>query len=343
MQSLSSIDLPKFWDKGYTCGFPAFDELLGNMASVYGARPGSVLLLSAPPGTGKSRLSLTIGNAMVQENKNFKCGYFSAEQSVAAAAVMGKTMDLEFAEDFLATTQTSWNTIIKETIENKLNMIIIDSFPMIDFPIEEKGKLPDTKSKANTIKQFAETNGVFVLLINHANRQGQRSGRNELLHLVDIAYTLRKSSGNAAYDGMNVVEFIPEKNRDGSLVGRAFPFNGKWDLSCPLELASSDGDMGGTLNDGKVFEKKLARRNSILENIQNLGGTLYREQLDSDEFVIDGLAKSGLMAMLRDLVEEGMLKTKTQNTGSRGKRPIIEWSLTDKYHPTSSEEDTGDE
>jgi hypothetical protein len=342
MQSLANIKLPKYWDKGISCGYLAFDELLGNMGESYGARPGSVFLLSAPPGTGKSRLSLTVGNAMVQNNKDFRCGYFSAEQSVVAAAVMGKTMGLEFNENFLATSETDWNRIVSDTMDNNLNMIIVDSFPMIHFEPDENGKHLDTKSKANAIKAFAETNGIFVVLINHANRKGERGGRNELLHLVDIAFTLRKVTGNDAYGNLNVVEFHGEKNRDGAIISRAFPFNGSWALDYPMELASSDGDSGGQNANRSLEDRKEERRQNLIQQISEHGGFLSREELDDGTFTMDGIAASGIITMLRDLVEQKILKAHTKSSGKRGRATITKWELLQHPVPKTEEIDEAD-
>lgn len=339
MRPLSSVKLPKNWNKGISCGFSPFDELLGNMAGVYGARPGSVLLLSAPPGTGKSRLSLTVGNLMVQNNEDFRCGYFPGEQSVAAAAVMGKTMEIEFNENFLAATETSWEAIKAHTLKYKLNVIIIDSFPMIDFEPSESGKPLDTKQKSNAIKTFAEDNGIFVILINHTNRKGERGGRNELLHLVDIAYTLRKVSGNEAYGNLNVVEFISEKNRDGSPISRAFPFNGKWDLSYPMELASSDGDSGGSNLD--LEEKKNERKNLLIDMILEKG-KLEREEIENNSFVFPGVAASGVISMLRDLASEGRVNVTHVPKKGKGRPQIKGWTVNDAPESDESEDSTAE-
>lgn len=337
MQALSNVKLPKHWDKGISCGFPAFDELMGNMAGVYGARPGSVMLLSAPPGTGKSRLTLTVGNLMVQNNEDFRVGYFPGEQSVSAAAVMGKTMEIDFNDNFLAVTETSWEAIKTNAIKYKLNVIIIDSFPMIEFEPSESGKPLDTKQKTNSIKTFAEDNGIFVILINHTNRKGERGGRNELLHLVDIAYTLRKVSGNEAYHNLNVVEFISEKNRDGSPISRAFPFNGKWDLSYPMELASSDGDSGGSNLD--LEERKTERKNTLIDMISERGG-LEREEIENNSFSFPGVAASGVFSMLRDLASENRVIVSYFPKKGKGRRQIKGWTVNDTLESVESEDST---
>ena len=325
MIPLSSVKLPKFWDKGISCGFPAFDELLGNMAGVYGARRGSVMLLSAPPGTGKSRLSILVGNGMAKNNSDFNVGYYMIEQSIGAAAVIGKVTDITLEDNFLVESDRQWEKIKTAVLEYKLGMIILDSFPMIEFEPDEKGKPLDTKAKTDAIKQFAEENEIFVILINHTNRKGERGGRNELLHLVDISYTLRTVVGSEAYDNLKTVEFIAEKNRDGDTISRAFPFSGKWSLDYPMEIASSDGDSGSALDGGKVAEKKKERKNLILQTILDNGGVLTRETIDNNEFNIPGVATSGVLSLLREMVEENILKAKKAKTGKRGMQPIVSW------------------
>lgn len=246
MQSLSSVVLPKNWNHAIPTGHPAFDELLGNCGNVYGARPGKLILLSAQSGTGKTRLCLTIGNKMIQHDSDVRVGHFTGEQSVVALATMGKTMGLEFSENMFGDAESYWPSIERKIIEKKLNVVVIDSFPMLTFPINtETKKALDTKAKAEKLAKFAAKYDVCFIILNHTDKKGNRGGRNELLHLVDVAYTLKMVPDGKGYDGCKVVEFHNDKHREGTPVERAFPFNGTWDLDCPFELVKSTGNETG--------------------------------------------------------------------------------------------------
>lgn len=328
MQSLSSVSLPANWNAAIPTGHHAFDELMGNCGGVYGARPGKLILLSAQSGTGKTRLCLTVGKAMTNSDSDVRYGHFTGEQSVLALAVMGKTMGIDFVDNMLADAESYWPSIERKIIENNLNVVVIDSFPMLSFPVDsETKKAPDTKAKVGLLADFAAKYDISFILLNHTDKKGNRGGRNELLHLVDVAYTMKMVPDGKGYDGCKVVEFHCDKNREGSPVSRAFPFNGVWDLDCPFELAKSTGNETGEANAGKVAERKAFQRESLLKNISECGGTIHRADVESESFAVTGMAKSGILSLLRNLTEEGILTAVREPSGGRGQPPISHWIL----------------
>jgi archaellum biogenesis ATPase FlaH len=339
MQSLSSVSLPNGWNDAISTGFEAFDELLGNTGGVYGARRGKVILLSAQSGTGKTRLCLTIGKGMTENNPNLIYGHFTGEQNNVALAAMGKSMGIEFNDRMMADDDCYWPSLERKIIEHKLDVIVIDSFPMLSFPMNlETKKIPDTKQKLKQINKFASDNNVNIILLNHTDKKGNRGGRNEILHLCDVSYTLRSVPGGEAYDNIKVVEFHPEKNREGTPVGRAFPFNGVWDLSSPFELPGNNGNEAGQTNNGKVAQRKEWQKANLISNIIELGSTLDREYIDNDEFSVSGMVKSGIISMLRELTQKGeLIAIRDENHSGRGQPPIIGWSIPEQQETKTQE------
>lgn len=332
MKSLSSVTLPAGWNDAISTGFPAFDELLGNTGGVFGARRGRVILLSAQSGTGKSRLCLFMGKYMTENDSKLRYGHFTGEQSVTALAAMGKSMTIDFNENMLADSDSYWPSIETKVKENNLDVAIIDSFPMLSFPIDlDTGKQLDTKQKVGKIAKLAEEKNVCIILLNHTDKKGNRGGRNELLHLCDVSYTMRAVPDSKFYDGIKVVEFHPEKNREGTPVSRAFPFNGTWDFSSPFELPSSTGNEGGQANAGKVAERKEFQKKNLISNIVENGGILNREMLDSGEFTVSGMATSGIISMLREMVQNNELTVvRDANHTGRGQPTIVSWKLVEE-------------
>jgi hypothetical protein len=328
MQSLSSVVLPKNWNVAIPTGHTAFDELLGNCGGVYGARPGKLILLSAQSGTGKTRLCLTIGKEMTNTDLDVRYGHFTGEQSVVALASMGKFMGIDFSENMLADAESYWPSIERKIIEHNLNVVVIDSFPMLSFPVDsESKKALDTKAKVGKLADFAAKYDISFILLNHTDKKGNRGGRNELLHLVDVAYTMKMVPDGKGYDDCKVVEFHCDKNREGSPVSRAFPFNGTWDLECPFELAKSTGNETGEANAGKVAERKAFQRDCLLNNVNECGGVVHRADVESGAFEVTGMAKSGILSMLRILTEEGVFNAVREPAGGRGQPPISHWTL----------------
>jgi hypothetical protein len=269
---------------------------------------------------------------MIQNNSETRVGHFTGEQSVIALAVMGKTMGIDFSDNFLADAESYWPSIERKIVENNLNVVVIDSFPMLSFPIDSETKKPlDTKAKVGQLADFAAKYDISFILLNHTDKKGNRSGRNELLHLVDVAYTLRMVPDGKGYDDCKVVEFHCDKNREGAPVSRAFPFNGTWDLDCPFELAKSTGNETGEGNAGKVAERKAFQRESLLNNIIECNGKVYRADVESGIFEVSGMAKSGIVSMLRLLTEEGTLNAvREASNGSRGQPAISYWEIVEE-------------
>lgn len=328
MQSLADIKLPDNWNAAISTGHPAFDELLGNCGGIYGAREGKLILFSAQSGTGKSRLCLKLGNDMTTHDPDVVYGHFTGEQSVSALAIMGKNMGIDFSENMKADSESYWPSIERKIIENNIKVAVIDSFPMLQFPLNEEKKKPyDTKEKVGMIAAFAAKYDLSVILLNHTDKKGNRGGRNELLHLVDVSYTMRGIPDGKGYDGIKVVEFHCDKNREGAPVSRAFPFNGTWDLDTPFELAKSTGNETGEANEGKVAERKQFQRDCIISSIEDCNGILNREDLENGSFQVEGMAKSGILSMLRIMTDEGVLEAVREKKAGRGQPPIQFWQI----------------
>ena len=329
MKNLSNVSLPKNWNKAIATGFDAFDELLGNCGGINGARAGKLILLSAQSGTGKTRLCITLGNAICQQNDDVRYGHFTAEQSVIALAIMGKTMGIDFNDRMLAESEHYWPTIKQHILKENLKVVVLDSFPMITFPNDQETKKPlDTKQKVKEIADFADENSISIIMLNHTDKKGNRAGRNELMHLVDVAYTMWMINDGKKYDGMKVVEFRTDKNREGVPVNRAFPFNGTWELSIPMELEDSKGNESGVGNNDKIAARKAEQRQNLIDNLKANGGTVLKEDIDSEKFGVTGMIKSSIISLLRELTEEKIVKDvrKKLNNG-RGKPSIVSYSL----------------
>ena len=55
---------------------------------------------------------------------------------------------------------------------------------------------------------------------------------------------------------------------------------------------------------------------------------MRRDDVENGSFEVSGLAKSGILSMLRNLTEEGVLKAvREASNGSRGQPPISHWEM----------------
>jgi hypothetical protein len=327
MKSLSAVNLPSNWNQAISTGFDSFDELLGNSGGINGARYGKLILLSAQSGTGKTRLCLQVLNSMILHDDSLICGHFTGEQSVESLVIMGKTMGLDFHENLKGDNENGWDIIAKEIIKYELKVVVLDSFPMLTFPRHpETNKELDTKQRIKTIADFAAMHQICIILLNHTDKKGNRAGRNELMHLVDVAYTMRKN----VYDDIKVIEFHSDKMREGSPISRAFPFNGVWDLSMPFALEESKGNETGESNEKKLTNRKATQRQAILDAFTD-SPTIFQCDIMDGTFSIDGMFPSSIKNMLKIMMEEGIVIAHREKIpGNRGKHPIKYYSFVEK-------------
>lgn len=333
MKSLLSIELPKGYGEKIQTGIPAFDEMFGTDQGDYGFVTGKTYLISAPAGTGKSRLALTIMDHITKHDPDVVTGHFTGEQNEFALRKMVNDMGIIPNENLLVAKEDRWENIKRAVIDNNISFLVIDSLPMIinDFPMKTDEvtlkRVPmSLKEKMKAISDFAAEYGLVMVLINHTTKGGSWKGSTDIIHLVDVAITMKANDKD--YEGVKVVEFYGGKNREGVPVNRAFPFNGVWDLEAPFEVASNTGAEGGGMNAGKVAERKEMHRMMIKEAFANLGGRVSRNQIDSEEFTITGMVKSGILTALRSMVDDGILSAVREHVaGKKGQPPIVEWTL----------------
>jgi hypothetical protein len=324
---LNNVKQPRNWNKLISTGHPCFDELMGLFDSNMGFRPGSVHCWSAQSGTGKSRLALTVGEKITTVNPNLVYAHFNGETNSAGLDRMTKSMGVELSDNILVSEEMYWPSMAQEIEKANVDLVVIDSWPMVEFPMDVQKKKPmDTKAKIKWVRDFAEEKGICFILLNHTDKGGKRAGRNELLHLVDVHYTL-KAANPKYYDGVRVVELECDKNREAVPVSRAFPFRGVWDLDTPFELKTSTGNDSGQSNVGKVEIRKAVQRETLIENIKECGGFVHKSDIENESFSVDGLMPSGIISLLKVLAEEGIVKTELGAKVGKGKKPITGWRL----------------
>lgn len=328
MTRLAELEIPENYGQAVSSGFDAFDEMFGNQDAIYGAVKGKVVMVSAPPGTGKSRAFVTAICNIGRKNPDMNIGYITNEQAIVDLAAMAKRMHLEIPSNVYVVREDRWENIKRMIAESKLDYVVIDALPLVEFPqiIDEDTKVlrnMKAKEKFGAIAEFTQQQNFANILINHTTKGGAFAGVNTLLHLVDVAITLKVNLTD--YDGIKVVEWYGGKNREGTPVNRAFPFNGTWDFTCPMEIKSSKGSESGGLNDSLIKQRKEMQHMQLMEIFANNGNVIFREQIESGEVSIQGLAMSGFLSLLRDMAAEGKLKVSYEATGHRPK--VCAWEL----------------
>lgn len=332
LEQLSKISLPDGYGSTINTGIEHFDEIFGNDGGNFGFVKGKVYLISAPPGTGKTRLFLTVQEKICTFDPSVKTAHITGEQDVLALRNMAEKIHLTIPDSLLVARETQWELIKLEVERANIKFLVIDSLPMLEFPdifdedLNRKVAMK-VKQKIKDITDFASRTGIVIVLINHTNKDGSWRGSNDILHLVDVAINLKVNVKD--YEGIKVIEFHGGKNREGEPVNRGFPFNGIWDLDSPFELPDSTGAENGSMNTSKVAERKKQQRLELISILENYNGSITREMLENGTVSISGLAKSGIINMLRGMVEEGFLVTERTPTGHKGQPQITAWHTID--------------
>jgi hypothetical protein len=325
MDKLTEIKLPEGYNFALRSGYDALDSLFGNAGGELGIRLGKVVLLSAQSGTGKTRLCMQAFSALHEMNDEFTTGYFSGEQNKYALKDIQESMKLNVGPfQLVRGSESRWEVIEAEILKNNIDIAAVDSYPMLEFPLNPDGTKMDTKAKCLRIQTFATENNVGIILINHTDKKGNRSGRNELLHLVDVAYRMYKR----VIDGIKCVVFLNEKNREGTPVNVAIAFGGGvYDFTYAVTLDEDDND-DGSENESRVKVRKEQLRNTLLTMLQAQGGTLHKDEIAAGKFKLAGVPSSTLTTLLRALTDEGILSTTRKHKEGRGQPAIASWTLT---------------
>lgn len=331
MVPLASVRRPKNYGKTIGTGIEWYDELWGvnSLNNSKGVMLGTVSMISALPGCGKSRLLILTGNLICQNNDGVNVGYFTGEQKLEDLSFMAETMDLELHPNLLVKVEKRWEEIVRLTDEHDLTIVIIDSRPLLQFlQVQDiqTGRYRDMEGieKLEKITELTKK-GVGVILINHCTKNGEWAGKAEVMHMIDTSLTMNTNTTD--YEGVKMVEIRGGKQRNGIPTERAFPFNGKWDLLSPADVASSKGVEGGKQNEKKVAAKKVSQKEEILAAFAENDNVLTREMVE-DNVICPEMPRTSMKAVLREMTEAGEVKAvRVMNRGIRGTAPIGRWEL----------------
>ena len=156
--------------------FKDFDNIL---SSEGGFVEGQVILLGANPGVGKSTLCISIAD----ENTL----YISSEENYQQ--VNGRALRINPDCNCSILNTTKIDDIIEAIKTRNEKFIIIDSLNSIEFGV---GYLTTAKF-ADQITNAIKENNKFGIIISQVSRNGEISGMNSILHIVDTVLYLERS------------------------------------------------------------------------------------------------------------------------------------------------------
>lgn len=184
-----------------------------------GLIPSIVYMLSGVPGAGKSTLFRQIGDSLKGRDENVI--YNSGEEHPFQIAMTSKRMNLKHG--FTITTFRKVNELL--TYANKLQkmtgkrvILMQDSLQSLDdgkYSAGTNGRTPSRCCKMLT--DWAKKTGNIVMFICQVNKKGDFSGKNDILHDVDVQMELKiDKDPRSEFCGERI--FRISKNRFGFVV-----------------------------------------------------------------------------------------------------------------------------
>jgi len=169
-----------------TTGIGEFDRVLGE-----GIVPGSAVLLSGPPGIGKSTLLLQVAEKI---GKKSPVVYVSGEESEEQIAGRAERLGIK-ADNLYFLAQTDLELILSELADlpaqagmSKLGLVVVDSLQTTtsENATGSSGSPSQLKYAAAQLTNFAKAQNVPVVMTGHVTKTFAIGGPKFLEHIVDV-------------------------------------------------------------------------------------------------------------------------------------------------------------
>lgn len=185
-------------------GIPGVDAVLGGGLPAAGA-----LVVSGPPGIGKSTLTLQLGAAVA--GAGYEVMIFTGEEHRSAIRERWNRLGLEGAERIYLSGETDALRIQEEVLARRPRFFVVDSLKTVFHPDLQsaRGSLVQQKECTEVLIRIAKETGATLLVTQHVNKDDEMAGTRELAHMYDTVLRF-ESAGN------QVRRLLAEKNRYGA-------------------------------------------------------------------------------------------------------------------------------
>lgn len=215
--SLANLAMAKPPDRIST-GIKEFDYVLGG-----GLVVGSTIVLTGPPGMGKTTVLIQAANAIATPKKTVL--YTSGEQNKQDIGIFASRLGtLNSQIDVLGNEGNAYH-ITSEAERRKPSLLIVDSVQtaFIEDVGGDVGSAQQIKAVTNWLTSFGKVENVIVILVSHVTKDLEVAGPKSFEHLVDglaflEPYELTEDSDLDGVDETYLVslrQFAIGKNRFG--------------------------------------------------------------------------------------------------------------------------------
>lgn len=188
-------------------GIDEFDRVAGG-----GFVEDETLIVSAPPGTGKSTLCIMLADALLKKGKT--CVYATGEESASQIRNRADRLKLSAIDDLYISDTTSMDEVISLVQTVDADFVVVDSiqtFTLEEFLPSRAGNPTQVMECASALQDLAKRSSKprIIILIGQMNKDDELVGMRALEHLVDATFIL---DGNA---DDNFRMLFARKNRFG--------------------------------------------------------------------------------------------------------------------------------
>lgn len=198
------IDIDNSSEERFLTGMGEFDRVLGG-----GMVKGSISILTAPPGTGKSTLILQISQNFAKQG--IPVVYASGEESDTQIKLRSNRILTELSDDVYVMPGHNLEDIFASVDEVKAGLLIVDSIQTctVDYIDGKAGGNAQLLECSERIRKKAKSEGLMVVLIGQMTKKDELAGSRQLEHLVDAVFEFE------AIEELRMLRGI--KNRFGSI------------------------------------------------------------------------------------------------------------------------------
>lgn len=203
-ETLALADVPPRGVARLSLGMTAVDRVLGG-----GLPEGATIILSGPPGIGKSTLTLQMASAVAQAGH--PVFLVTGEENRSAVRERWDRLGLAGAERIFISAETDVVRVEQEVEARKPRLVIIDSLRTLWMPdvASARGSYVQQRECTEVLLRLASRTGATVLVTQHVNKDDEMAGLRELAHMYDTVLRFESASHH-------VRRLLAEKNRFGA-------------------------------------------------------------------------------------------------------------------------------
>ena len=176
-------DVDNSSEERFLTGMGEFDRVLGG-----GMVRGSISIVTAPPGTGKSTLLLQISQNFAKQG--IPVVYASGEESKSQIKLRANRILPELSDNVYVMPGDNLEDIFASVDDCKAGLLIIDSIQTcsVSYIDGKPGGNAQLLECSERIRKKAKLEGLMVILIGQMTKKDELAGSRQLEHLVDAVF-----------------------------------------------------------------------------------------------------------------------------------------------------------